>query len=94
MVPQGSARAAGWFEVRFHESSTRVLPGFHQALRGLWGGSTRVPPALHKEETMGFCTSTTPIPAEDRASTAEIAKQPWVFAPRPRRSPQRVARAG
>ena len=61
-----------------------------------------------------FCTSTTPIPAEGCASTAEIAKKhgflhldhadprrgsreqvkhrkkPWVFAPRPRRSPQRV----
>ena len=67
------------------------------------------------QKTMGFCTSTTPIPAEGRASTAEIAKKnhwflhldhadprrgsrgnfrnrkkPWVFAPRPRRSPQRV----
>ena len=63
---------------------------------------------------MGFCTSTTPIPAEGRASRLEIAKnhgflhldhadprrgsrgqvrnrkKPWVFAPRPRRSPQRV----
>ena len=45
-----------------------------------------------QKKTMGFCTSTTPIPAEGRASTAEIAKKPWVFAPRPRRSPQRVAR--
>ena len=26
------------------------------------------------QKTMGFCTSTTPIPAEGRASTAEIAK--------------------
>ena len=66
------------------------------------------------QKTMGFCTSTTPIPAEGRASTAEIAKnhgflhldhadprrgssgnfrnrkKPWVFAPPPRRSPQRV----
>ena len=66
---------------------------------------------------MGFCTSTTPIPAEGRAGTLEIAKNleflhldhadprlrsreqvkhrknPRVFAPRPRRSPQRVARA-
>ena len=70
------------------------------------------------KKTMGFCTSTTPIPAEGRASRLEIAKnhgflhldhsdprrwsreqrrnpkKPWVFAPRPRRSPQRVARAG
>ena len=95
------------------------------------------------QKTMGFCTSTTPIPAEGCASIAEIAKnhgflhldhadprrgsreqvrnrkkkhgflhldhadsrrglrehrrnrkKPWVFAPRPRRSPQRVARAG
>ena len=86
------------------------------------------------QKNMGFCTSTTPIPAEGRASTAEIAKnhgflhprrvargtaeiakkkhgflhldhaaprrgsrghvgnrkKPLVFAPRPRRSPQRV----
>ena len=66
------------------------------------------------QKTMGFCTSTTPIPADGRASSAEIAKnleflhldhadprrgsrehvrnrkKPWVFAPRPRRSPQRV----
>ena len=41
-----------------------------------------------------FCTSTTPIPAEGCASRAEIAKKPRVIAPRPRRSPQRVARAG
>ena len=40
-------------------------------------------------KTSSFCTSTTPIPAEGCASTAEIAKNPWVFAPRP---PQRVAR--
>ena len=70
------------------------------------------------QKTLSFCTSTTPIPAEGCASTAEIAKnhgflhvdhadprrgsreqrrnpqKPWVFAPRPRRSPQRVARAG
>ena len=70
------------------------------------------------QNTLSFCTSTTPIPAEGCASTAEIAKNhgflhldhadprrgsrehcrnrknPWVFAPRPRRSPQRVARAG
>ena len=63
---------------------------------------------------MGFCASTTPIPAEGRAGTLEIAKnhgflhldhadprrgsrgnfrnrkRPWVFAPRPCRSPQRV----
>ena len=69
------------------------------------------------QKTLSFCTSTTPIPAEGCASTAEIArnhgflhldhadprrgsreqvrnrKKPWVFAPRPRRSPQRVARA-
>ena len=69
-------------------------------------------------KSSSFCTSTTPIPAEGCASTAEIAKnhgflnldhadprrglrehrrnrkkKPWVFAPRPRRSPQRVARA-
>ena len=66
------------------------------------------------QKTMGFCTSTTPIPAEGRLSRLEIAKnhgflhldhadprrgsreqdrnrqKPWVFAPRPRRSPQRV----
>ena len=42
------------------------------------------------KKTMGFCTSTTPIPAVGRASRLEIAKKPWVFAPRPRRSPQRV----
>ena len=66
------------------------------------------------QKTSSFCTSTTPIPAEGCASTAEIAKnleflhldhadprrglrehvgnrkKPWVFAPRPRRSPQRV----
>ena len=65
------------------------------------------------QKTMGFCTSTTPIPAEGRAAL-EIARnhwflhlghadprrgsrgnfrnrnKPWVFAPRPRRSPQRV----
>ena len=69
------------------------------------------------QKTSSLCTSTTPIPAEGCASTAEIAKnlgvlhldhadprrglrghrrnrkKPWVFAPRPRRSPQRVARA-
>ena len=45
------------------------------------------------KKNMGFCTSTTPIPAEGRAGMLEIAKKPWVFAPRPRRSPQRVARA-
>ena len=68
------------------------------------------------KKNMDFCTSTTPIPAEGRASTAEIAKnheflhldhadprrgprgnfrnrqKPRFFAPRPRRSPQRVAR--
>ena len=66
------------------------------------------------QKTSSFCTSTTPIPAEGRAGTLEIAKthgflhldhadprrgsrgnfrnrkKPWVFAPRPRRSPQRV----
>ena len=66
------------------------------------------------QKKTSFCTSTTPIPAEGRASTAEIAKNTWflhldhadprrgsrepkqnrkkprVFAPRPRRSPQRV----
>ena len=66
------------------------------------------------QNTLGFCTSTTPIPAEGRASRLEIAKnhgflhldhadprrgsreqvrhrkKPWVFAPRPRRSPQRI----
>ena len=71
----------------------------------------------NRKKTMGFCTSTTPIPAEGRASMLEIAKnqrflhldhadprrgsrgnfrnrkKPWVFAPRPRRSLQRVARA-
>ena len=44
-VPPGSARAAGWFEVRFREGSLRGLRGgpgwfevrFHE-------GSTRVPP--------------------------------------------------
>ena len=68
----------------------------------------------NRKKTMGFCTSTTRISAEGRTSTAEIAKnhgflhldhadprrglrehrrnrkKPWVFAPRPRRSPQRV----
>ena len=81
------------------------------------------------QKTSSFCTSTTPIPAEGRASMLEIVKnlefwhldhadprrgsrehrrnrkktmgfsrgnfrnrkKPWVFAPRPRRSPQRVA---
>ena len=69
------------------------------------------------QKTSSFCTSTTPIPAEGRASTAEIVKslkflhldhadprrgsrehrrnhkKTKVLAPRPRRSPQRVARA-
>ena len=69
------------------------------------------------QKTSSFCTSTTPIPAEGRASMLKIAnnleflhldhadprrgsrgnfrnhKKPQVFAPRPRRSPQRVARA-
>ena len=68
------------------------------------------------QKTSSFCTSTTPIPAEGRASRLNIAKnhgflhldhadsrrgsreqvkhrkKPWVFAPRPRRFPQRVAR--
>ena len=48
----------------------------------------------NRTKTMGFCTSTTPIPAEGRAGTLEIAKNHGFFAPRPRRSPQRVARAG
>ena len=67
-----------------------------------------------QKKTMGFCTSTTPIPAQGRAGMLEIAKnhgflhldhadprrgsrehrrnrkKPWIFAPRPRRSPQRV----
>ena len=72
----------------------------------------------NRKKTSSFCTSTTPIPAEGRAGTLEIAKnleflhldhadprrgsrehrrnrkkKPRVFAPRPRRSPQRVARA-
>ena len=37
------------------------------------------------QKTSSFCTSATPIPAEGCASTAEIAKKTWVFAPRPRR---------
>ena len=69
------------------------------------------------QKNSSFCTSTTPIPAEGRAGTLEIAKinleflhldhadprkgsrgnfrnrkKPRVFAPWPRRSPQRVAR--
>ena len=69
------------------------------------------------QKTSGFCTSTTPIPAEGRAGTLDIAKNHGFlhldhadprrgsrgnfrnrknhgcFTPRPRRSPQRVARA-
>ena len=41
------------------------------------------------QKTLSFCTLTTPIPAAPQKS-----KKLWVFAPRPRRSPQRVARAG
>ena len=41
-----------------------------------------------------FCTSTTPIPAEGSSARRKNEKKTRVFAPRPRRSPQRVARAG
>ena len=46
----------------------------------------------HRKKNSSFCTSTTPIPAEGRACMLKIAKTTRVFAPRPRRSPQRVAR--
>ena len=58
----------------------------------------RVHPGMSKAQktsnlcTSSFCTSTTPIPAEGRAGTAKNRKKPQAFAPRPRRSPQRVAR--
>ena len=57
------------------------------------------------QKTSSFCTSTTPIPAEflhldhtdprrrSREHRRNRKQKPWVFAPRPRRSPQRVARA-
>ena len=51
--------------------------------------NSRGPVRKKSQKTLSFCTSTTPIPAEGCASTAEIAKKTWVFAPRPRRSPQR-----
>ena len=34
----GSGVVRGGPEVRFHEGSTRVLPGFHEVLRGLRDG--------------------------------------------------------
>ena len=66
------------------------------------------PRTANTQKTSSFCTSTTPIPAEGRASRLEIAKgleflhlnprtaktqKASSFLPRPRRSPQRVARA-
>ena len=49
--------------------------------------------AQESQKNHGFLHLDHPIPAEGRASRLEIAKKPWVFAPRPRRSPHRVARA-
>ena len=36
----GSGVVRGGPEVRFHEGSTRVPPGFHEVLRGLRGGAS------------------------------------------------------
>ena len=47
-------------------------------------------PAEGRASMLEIAKKNTPIPAEGRAGTLEIAKKPWVFAPRPRRSPQRV----
>ena len=45
------------------------------------------------KESSTSCTTTTPIPAEGSRAPQKSHKKTWVFAPRPRRSPQRVARA-
>ena len=45
----GSGVVRGDPELRFHQGSTRVPPGFHQgSTRGFHQGSTRVPPDFHQ----------------------------------------------
>ena len=38
----------GWFELRFHEGSTRVPPRFHRVLQGLRGGPGGFVVRFHK----------------------------------------------
>ena len=108
--------------LREHRRNRRGLRGHRRNRKKPWVFAPRSPRLSQRvarapqksQKHMGFCTSTTPIPAEGRAGTLEIAKnhgflhldhadprrgsrgnfrnrkKPWVFAPRPRRSPQRV----
>ena len=126
-APQKSQKTTRVFAPRPRRSPQRVARAPQKSQKKPWvfaprprRSPQRVARAPQKsQKTMGFCTSTTPIPAEGRASMLKIAakkhgflhldhadprrglrehrrnrkKHLEFFAPRPRRSPQRVARA-